>query len=117
MSQLRDVRRAAAARTLGERHPWAVLYGARAVVLVFVLAVLAAATWLVLRAGHAVSGWWHRSGGPVSRPVSQAVPASGGVVSWVPWWGWGIAAAILVVLVLWGLPRLRYKMKYGIWPL
>jgi hypothetical protein len=114
MSNLRDARRIAAAETIGRRHPWATLYGTRGLaVLVLVSVVVFVSLGLRWTWDH-VSDWWASRPGPSSVPVSVSVPA--GPVSWVPWWGWVLALVVLVVLIRWGIPRLRYRMRVGIWP-
>lgn len=115
MSNLRDARRIAAARTLGERHPWATLYGARGLAAAVLVSVVVFVSLGLRWAWNHVSDWWASRPGPSSVPVSHAV--STGPVSWVPWWGWAIAVVVLVVLIRWGVPRLRFKAKYGFWPL
>lgn len=121
MSHLRDVRRTAAARTLGERHPWAVLFGGKAVVLVLLLGAAAVLAVLARKAWHGVSGWF--SSGPAPTPaVPSTVPAAVPDHPWysglgvVPWPVWAVLAVVLVLLAVRYIPRIRWWMKLGTWP-
>lgn len=113
----RQIRVEAAHRELGSRHPWLTILG-RPVAAVFGVVVLAAAlVWLGRLAWRAVSAAMAPDPSVVPAPVSTAVsPAVSGPVSWVPWWGWVVLALVVLAVLVRYVPRLAFKIRWGIWP-
>jgi hypothetical protein len=110
---MRQIRLEAAHRELGSRRPYLTILGRPAALVVFVLAVAAGLYFAARALWHGVSGWLSPDEAPVSTPVSHTVS---GPVSWMPWWAWAVVAALVLLVLVWTVvPRVVFRLRWGMW--
>lgn len=108
---MRQIRQEAAHRELASRHPWMTIFGRP---LGVAAAVLVSATVMYFSA-RAV---WHAVSRSLAADPSVPATVPGAVPdpsSWMPWWAWAVLAVAVLVLAIRYVPRIHFRMKWGIW--
>jgi hypothetical protein len=109
---MRQIRLEAAHRELGSRRPYLTILGRPIAAILFVLALAVGLYFAARAVWHAVSGAMAGDQASSSAPVSHAVS---GPVSWMPWWGWAVLALLVLAVVARFVPRLAFRLRWGMW--